>query len=255
MKRTLVNLLIDLAAAVLFLGMLATGYLIRFPLPPGTNKALSLWGLSRHQWGGIHFWISVALLSVLLVHLALHWQWVVTVIRRQLTQGTSPQRSPLLSGILTALAVGGVFLLFAWSAHRFVRDLDEPCCDEGQTKAIATPAITTPEPRPPPVTPAKIAFWEEVYPIFEASCLSCHGPKRARGGFRVDRRDDFFRTDLGKPWVIPGNSAESPLFAIVSGVRTDIAAPDRHRLSEKELAVVKAWIDAGAAWPEPVGKR
>src|SRR5579875_927178 len=98
MKRTALNLLIDALAAICFLGMIATGYVLRFPLPPGTNKSLSLWGLSRHQWGGVHFWISLGLLAVLLTHLALHWQWVVTVVGRQLRLATNPQGRHLRSG-------------------------------------------------------------------------------------------------------------------------------------------------------------
>lgn len=111
MKRTFVNLLTDLSAALLFLAMLATGFVLRFPLPPGTNKALSLWGLTRHQWGGVHFWISGALLAVLLVHLALHWQWVVSVVGKQLGLTTSPQQSNLRSGILASAATGLLVVL------------------------------------------------------------------------------------------------------------------------------------------------
>ena len=74
MKRFFDNLLVDLIAAALMIGMLATGYILRFPLPPGSNKDLPLWGLARHQWGDVHFWISLGLIAVILLHLCLHWQ-------------------------------------------------------------------------------------------------------------------------------------------------------------------------------------
>jgi hypothetical protein len=109
----------------------------------------------------------------------------------------------------------------------------------------------SPTQNPSPAQDSGLALWKEVQSIFEASCLSCHGPKRARGGFRIDRRDDFFRTDLGKPFVVPGKSAASRLLDIVSGARQDIAMPERHRLPEKEQTRVRAWIDAGAPWPAP----
>jgi len=80
MNRTIANIIFDRVATFLFLGMMATGYLVRFPFPPGSNKTLSLWGLTRRQWGDIHFWISLGLLVVLAVHLVLHWNWIVTVI-------------------------------------------------------------------------------------------------------------------------------------------------------------------------------
>ncbi len=56
--------------------MVGTGYILWFVLPPGTNRTHILWGLLRHQWGTLHFWISVMLLTVLAVHVALHWRWL-----------------------------------------------------------------------------------------------------------------------------------------------------------------------------------
>jgi hypothetical protein len=250
MKRTLVNLLIDLSAALLFLGMLATGFILRFPLPPGTNKALSLWGLTRHQWGAVHFWISGALLAVLLVHLALHWQWVVSVVGKQLGLATSPQQSNHQSGVLAALVVAVAFSAFAWASYACVRELEVPCCTEHQSAAPPKVAQQIERSDAREGFEPKVDFWKEVYPIFEASCLSCHGPRRAAGAFRVDRREDYFRTNTGRPLVVPGDSSGSPLTAILSGARKDIPMPDRHRLPEKHLAVVKGWIDAGAPWPD-----
>ena len=65
MNRTIANIIIDIVAAFLFLGMIATGYLLRFPLPPGSNKRLKLMGrpatsgaisISGLVWG---FWWSL----------------------------------------------------------------------------------------------------------------------------------------------------------------------------------------------------
>jgi hypothetical protein len=95
-----------------------------------------------------------------------------------------------------------------------------------------------------------VAFWEEVYPLLERKCLSCHGPKRQEGGFRVDRREDFFGKDGGERQVIPGDSAGSPLIALVTGHRPAIARADVHRLSDREVSLLWAWIDVGAPWPE-----
>jgi hypothetical protein len=93
-----------------------------------------------------------------------------------------------------------------------------------------------------------------VYPLFERSCLSCHGPKKQRGDFRVDRRDEFFGKNGSTPLVVPGNSGESPLIAIVSGLRQDIPRADVHQLPAKQVAFLRAWIDAGASWPERSGQ-
>jgi hypothetical protein len=238
MKRTALNLLIDVLAAVCFVGMMATGYLIRFPLPPGSNKNLALWGLTRHQWGGVHFWISLGLLAVVLIHLALHWQWVVSVVARQLRLTTQPHSQHLWSGLIVLTVVAASLGLFAWVAEVSVVERDDPCCPPGEgSGSVVSESSTT-------------RFWMDVYPILETSCLSYHGPHRAWGGFRVDRREDYFRKNGAKPLVVPGKCTESPLIAIVSGQRTDIAMAASHKLTEREVAVLRAWIDAGAEWPE-----
>ena len=38
--------------------------------------------LARHDWKDIHLWAGLAMIVILVVHLALHWQWIVCVVRR-----------------------------------------------------------------------------------------------------------------------------------------------------------------------------
>ena len=42
----------------------------------------TFYGLTRHQWNDIHLWVSLAMISIILVHLALHWRWIVCTTRR-----------------------------------------------------------------------------------------------------------------------------------------------------------------------------
>jgi hypothetical protein len=236
MTRTALNLVIDLAAAALFLAMLATGYVLWFALPPGTNKSLWLAGLSRHEWGIVHAWISLALIGALALHVVLHWTWLVTVVRRRLGLSNPTTRQVAATGATALAVVAGALALVAWSSSAGVREIAQPaelgvCSSEGP----AAPA------------PSQIEFWGEVYPVLEASCTSCHGPVRERGGFRVDRREDYFGG--AQPLVVPGKAADSALIAIVTGERAGLPLPDRHRLPPDKVALLRAWIDAGANWP------
>lgn len=70
--------LVDAVLGVAALGLLATGFLIEFVLAPRSRGA-TVWGLTRHDWGGIHFWLAVAMLAAGALHLGLHWQWVCSV--------------------------------------------------------------------------------------------------------------------------------------------------------------------------------
>ncbi len=254
MSRTIVNLLIDLCAACLFLAMFLTGYILRFPLPPETNKTFSLWGLTRHEWGAIHFWISLGLILIILIHLALHWTWIVSVIGKRLgaASKTHPRllRNAVIFSALLTLGLG----LFAWAAHQSVRRITDivpgVCPPETQSASEKVSELTNDD------SPhAAISFWQDVYPLFETKCLSCHGPKRQFGSFRVDRREDFFKTNDNGSIVVPGKSTKSRLIDLVSGRSKDSKLNDKHRLSEHDILLLKVWIDAGAGWPsKPLAK-
>ncbi|MEX1230667.1 MAG: DUF4405 domain-containing protein [Planctomycetaceae bacterium] len=249
MKRISLNLIVDLAAAILLLGMIATGYILRFPLPPGTNKSHSLWGVTRHGWGSLHFWISAALLGVLLVHVILHWHWLVSVVSKRFGQSISEKRS-LHIGLIIGAMLTGVSVLFVWISYRNVEPInDAEFVGHSQTAASGEVNQLTTRANGNKAFSSRLSFSKDVSTIFERSCLGCHGPKRATGNFRVDRKQDFFAKANGGPLIVPGKSSESPLIAIVSGRRTDIPRPDRHRLPEADVTLLRTWIDAGAEWP------
>ena len=250
MNRTISNIIIDIIAAFLFLGMIATGYLLRFPLPPGSNKALSLWGYTRHQWGDVHFLISLGLLIVLVVHLVLHWNWIVTVIgkRCHLVKTTHP--SLIRSGLLTGGIVILFITLFAWTAENSVKEIAGPMRGKhlghsGNTNQVNESLAASPIQNS--IVQEGVEFWNDVYPIFENNCLSCHGPQKQLANFRVDRREDFFGSSgRDRPLILPGQSAISPLIAIVSGTKKDMPLADIHKLSDQDVVKLKAWIDSGA---------
>lgn len=235
MQRSTLNLLIDLLAAALFLGMVATGYILWFPLPPGTNKELSLWGLLRHQWGEVHFWIAAALFATVLVHASLHWNWLVTVIRQRIHVAKASRADLIRVGVLTASAIALAIGLFAWAAHSGVQVRNDSEC----SIPVLSPSLARPSAPEPPKETRQLS-WDDVYPIFARACLSCHGPNRQRADFRVDRPADFLSP--GRALIVPGNSNASRLIAIVED-KTDIT---RHKLPDSEVALLKAWIDAGA---------
>ncbi|MCQ8103880.1 DUF4405 domain-containing protein [Methylomonas sp. SURF-2] len=246
MNKTLVNILIDLLAALLFLGMIATGYLLRFPLPPGSNKTLALWGFSRHQWGDIHFWISLGLLLVLLIHMALHWNWIVTVIGKRCHRVKTTQPSLSRSGIGTLCVFTVLFVLFGWLAQRDVKTLTDSCCPTaagGDQIATRNHDVSADQASQ---QPAKALVWDDIYPIFAANCLDCHGPRQRLADFRVDSREDFFKNAERPALVWPGQSGQSPLIAIISGARTDMPMANSHRLADAEVSRIAAWIDQGA---------
>jgi len=43
----------------------------------GDGGTLTFWTIPRDTWIDIHDWVAVALLVVVIIHVILHWQWIV----------------------------------------------------------------------------------------------------------------------------------------------------------------------------------
>jgi hypothetical protein len=96
-----------------------------------------------------------------------------------------------------------------------------------------------------------VDFVREVRPIFEKHCYECHGTKKQKNDYRLDiKAIALTGGEDHAPNIIPGKSAESPLFRFVSGADEKIAMPPKSKLSTVEVDVIKRWIDEGAVWPE-----
>jgi hypothetical protein len=115
-QRTATNFVIDAIAFVAFVLLTATGLVERYLLPPGTGRFQSLWGMNRHQWGEIHFWIALVLMGALATHILLHWKWIVRVIRGKQAE---------TSGWRVALGVVGLFGLVGLSLAPFLATVEQ----------------------------------------------------------------------------------------------------------------------------------
>lgn len=84
------NLLINALMFLVLMAMAGIGFLMKYVLLPGKerwvkygrNLDLTLFGLDRHQWGGIHLYLGFLLLGLLTVHIILHWKQIVGLCRR-----------------------------------------------------------------------------------------------------------------------------------------------------------------------------
>lgn len=106
MKRTHLNFIIDAVAFVGFVLLTTTGVLMRYILPPGSGHYSTIWGLDRHEWGGIHFWISMAFFSVLALHLLLHWRWLASVVTGRSAEGSGFRVGLGIVGLAAGVALG-----------------------------------------------------------------------------------------------------------------------------------------------------
>ncbi|MDB6041410.1 MAG: hypothetical protein JWM99_5251 [Verrucomicrobiales bacterium] len=92
-------------------------------------------------------------------------------------------------------------------------------------------------------------FSRDIKPIFEASCIKCHGKGKNKGGFALDTKETFLKGGDSGPAVIVGNSAESYLVELVSGIDPDNTMPQKgSKLTARQVSLVRAWIDQGLSW-------
>ena len=94
-----------------------------------------------------------------------------------------------------------------------------------------------------------VDFVRDVQPILRQQCYGCHGPTQQMNGFRLDRRRDAMRG--GTISVIgPGNSAGSRLYQRLIGNQYGRQMPPTGTLPADQIAIIRTWIDQGAAWPD-----
>jgi len=88
MERREINIFTDLLIFFDLVLVILTGLILKFRLPPGTgggrrriygsggDSLFAFWGLTRHEWGGVHFYLALALIGLAAIHLYLHWSWI-----------------------------------------------------------------------------------------------------------------------------------------------------------------------------------
>ncbi len=103
----------------------------------------------------------------------------------------------------------------------------------------------------PPAASGPVDFAKDIQPLFAAKCYSCHGAEKQKGGLRLDIKIAALEGgDNGKVFV-PGKSAESKLVHAIAGIgEIGIMPPKEKPLTSAEIGKVRAWIDAGAIWPD-----
>ena len=100
-KSNLVKL-IDIAAFISFIFVISTGVLLRYVLPTRSGHAVELMGMTRHEWGDLHFLITVVFLLILTIHLFVHWKFFFSLFQCKVNS-TSAYRVVL--GIVALLAI------------------------------------------------------------------------------------------------------------------------------------------------------
>ena len=100
-------------------------------------------------------------------------------------------------------------------------------------------------------TQRTVNFVQDIQPIFNTSCVRCHGSSVQMGQLRLDSRNLALRGGISGKAIIPGKSGESLLVQRIQGLGDKVRMPlEGDPLSVEQTALIRAWIDQGAVWPE-----
>src|SRR3954469_10149521 len=69
---------------------------------------------------------------------------------------------------------------------------------------------------PPASTKQGVTYAADIKPIFDKSCINCHGAEKQKGKLRLDTREAALKGGQDGAVIEPGNSAGSMLIANVA---------------------------------------
>lgn len=205
-------------ACVASLGALALGYLLAF----GGGEAGPV--LVRHLWGGTV--LSIGLLACVLVRP----EWI---------DGVSGLYPAILSGVLLALV---------WTAHQggSITHGDNYLTAYMPPRLRVLLRVSANTDR----ANADTFYAKTIHPIFDANCVACHGAGKSKGGLRLDSYDELMKGGKDGPVIVPSDTTHSLLLERIT-LPPDNAkampADGRPPLKPEEIAILRAWVEAGAS--------
>ncbi len=95
------------------------------------------------------------------------------------------------------------------------------------------------------------AFERDVAPILSRRCLSCHNEDQHKGGLSLQTRAAALKGGESGAVIVPGDADSSYLLDLITPEQGRAVMPkDADPLSADDVAALRRWISAGAAWPE-----
>src|SRR5262245_48328310 len=95
---------------------------------------------------------------------------------------------------------------------------------------------------------AEAPSFAKVYEVFAKNCTSCHNPKEMKGELNLETFDGLMKGGETGPAVVAGKPAESLLLQVIEHKTKPFMPPPKKakKLADGEIALVRAWIEAGA---------
>ena len=95
---------------------------------------------------------------------------------------------------------------------------------------------------------ASISFSKQIAPILVKKCVTCHGPEKSKGHFRLDSFDFLLKAGESKSApVVPSQPEQSELVRRLTAKDEDDRMPQKDDpLPAEHIALIERWIKDGA---------
>lgn len=98
-----------------------------------------------------------------------------------------------------------------------------------------------------------VTYATDIKPIFDSSCVKCHGEQKPKAKLRLDSLEGIIKGSENGKVIEPGNSAKSGLLLNIAhlGDEDDFMPPPKNKLglkklTDEQIGLVRAWIEQGA---------
>src|ERR1700687_919112 len=96
-------------------------------------------------------------------------------------------------------------------------------------------------------TPKRIEYENDVKPIFQRHCLTCHSAGQTTAGLSLESYAGVLKGGGSGEIVKPGRSALSLLYQVVAQETDGVPRMPfgQAKIADNEIAVIRDWIDQG----------
>ena len=99
----------------------------------------------------------------------------------------------------------------------------------------------------------RVSFENDVQPLLKAKCFRCHGAEVQKGELALHTAEGIQKGSESGTVIEPGDSAKSLLFEKVHS--REMPPEEKDPLSDKEVDLIRRWIDGGASMSADASSR
>ncbi|OYV05709.1 MAG: hypothetical protein CFE26_10160 [Verrucomicrobiales bacterium VVV1] len=94
------------------------------------------------------------------------------------------------------------------------------------------------------VAAEKVTYDDQVFPLFQQSCLNCHNPDKTKGGLDLSTYSGAMKGSSGGKIAEPGD-ANSKLIIVCLQTGTPKMPPEGDKLGAAQISILKGWVEGG----------